>query len=144
MRWHQKGYALGIVHRGRYELKGWPWYFNIPFGNLSNVPGGQESMRSLLIVLNVGVLRFEPVDDDFADLVKRNPKAVLPGTPITRPAPWCFGPFGTDQIGTSTKNACFNSRGEPRRRVKDGPKTPKYVLDSDIEEDTEVESNVTE
>ncbi|KAI0706781.1 hypothetical protein C8T65DRAFT_651995 [Cerioporus squamosus] len=144
MHWSMKTYALGIVYRGRHQLAGWPWYFNVPFGNLSDIPGGQQTLYSILITLNVGILRFEPVDDDFADLAKRNPKAVLPGAPVTRPAPWCWGPLGTDQIGTSTKNACFNSRGEPRRRVKDGPKTPKIVPDLDVEEDTEVESDVAE
>ncbi len=143
MHWTVKTYGFGIVHRGRCQLAGWPWYLNIPFGNLSDVPGGQESMHILLLLLNLGVLRFESVDDDFADLAKRNPIAVLPGAPVTRPPPWCWGPFGTNQMGTSTNNACFNSRGEPRRRAKEGPKTPKLVLDSDIE-DTEVRSDADE
>ena len=141
MHWSMKTYALGVVHHGRHQLAGWPWYLNIPFGNLSDIPGGQQSLGTLLMLLNLGVLRFEPIDEDFADLAKRNPKAVLPGEPVTRPTPWGLGYFGTNQMGTSTKNACFNSRGQPRRRVKDGPKTPKYVVESEVEEDTEVESD---
>ena len=141
MHWSMKTYALGVVHRGRHQLAGWPWYLNIPFGNLSDIPGGQQSLGTLLMLLNLGVLQFEPVDEAFADLAKRNPKAVLPGELVTRPTPWGLGYFGTNQMGTSTKNACFNSRGQPRRRVKDGPKTPKYVVESEVEEDTEVESD---
>lgn len=142
MRWTRKGYAFSVVHRGGQELRGWPRNAGIPFTNLSNIPGGQAPLRLLLAMWDTGILRFEDASDEERELAKRNPSAVFPGEPPALPAaPLCWGPFGTDQIGKQTGRGRYRHTHNPPplvrlpiRRVKRGPKTPKLILDSDVED----------
>ena len=148
MRWSPKGYAFGIVDRGGQSIRGWPWYARIPFANLSSIPGGQGPLRLLLAMWDVGILRFEDASDEERELAKRNPAAVLPGEPPVLPAPLCWGPFGTNQMGMQTGRGRYRHTYHhedpptrvPVRRVKRGPKTPKLILDSDVE-DVELDSS---
>ena len=80
MRYSKKGYALGVVVRCGHRLLSWPTYANIPFANLSAIPGGQPAIRFLLALWRVGILRFEPAADEYIDLARRNADAVMPGT----------------------------------------------------------------
>ncbi|KAI1791770.1 hypothetical protein LXA43DRAFT_1010461 [Ganoderma leucocontextum] len=82
MRWSAKGYARHVVIRGGKMLKGWPTDAGVPFGNLSDVPGGQPVMDLLLALWTSGMLRFEEASEDEVDLAVSNPTAVLPGAPI--------------------------------------------------------------
>ncbi|KAM5542973.1 hypothetical protein V8D89_003357 [Ganoderma adspersum] len=82
MRWSAKGYARYIVVRGEKRLEGWPTYAGVPFGNLSDVPGGQPVMELLLRLWASGVLRFEDASEETIELAAADPSAVLPGTPI--------------------------------------------------------------
>ena len=82
MRWSAKGYARHIVIRGGQVLKGWPTYAGVPFGNLSDVPGGQPVMELLLSLRTSGMPRFEDASEDDVDLAVANPTAVLPGEPV--------------------------------------------------------------
>ncbi|KAI1792047.1 hypothetical protein LXA43DRAFT_859192, partial [Ganoderma leucocontextum] len=79
MRWSAKGYARHVVIRGGKMLKGWPTDAGVPFGNLSDVPGGQPVMELLLALWTSGMLRFEEASEDEVDLAVSNPTAVLPG-----------------------------------------------------------------
>ncbi|EIW51340.1 uncharacterized protein TRAVEDRAFT_54648 [Trametes versicolor FP-101664 SS1] len=77
---------------------------------------------------------FERADEAFIDLAKRNPKAVMPGKPPSR-----------DDIGKARGRPASGinpKTGRPYRRRKDGPKTPKMILDSDIDSEDEVESDI--
>lgn len=141
MRWTEKGYAFGIVCRARLKLLGWPWYLNIPFANLSSIPGGNERIRFLYMMWNIGVLRFEAATDDDVDLARRNPKAVLPGSPLTRPAPLCWGSLGTNQMGRAKPNGVALPLKRRKRGKRTGPISPKLVLDSDIDPEDEVHSD---
>nr|VWP02316.1 DEP domain-containing protein [Ganoderma boninense] len=85
MRWSTKGYARHVVIRGGKILKGWPTQAGVPFGNLSDVPGGQPVMELLLALWTSGILRFEDASEDDVDLAVWNPTAVLPGTPLATP-----------------------------------------------------------
>ncbi|RDX44162.1 hypothetical protein OH76DRAFT_1360023 [Lentinus brumalis] len=138
MRWTRKGYAFGVVCRGRHKLVGWPWYANIPFTNLSSIPGGQPTIRCLLLAWKLGILRFEPATEDEIDLARRNPDAVLPGAPPLQPAPFCWGSLGTNQMRKAKKNGVSLPLKKPLRGKRVGPISPKLVLDSDMGEDEEV------
>lgn len=140
MGWSEKRYALAVVVRCRQNLVGWPWYANIPFANPSDLLGGQPVLRFLLALWNAGILRFEPATDEDVDLARRNARAVLPGTPRVRPPPFCWGPFGRNDIGLSRLRPVTNPMGLPLRHPRDGPKTPKLILDSDVEEEDVVDS----
>ncbi|KAI1783617.1 hypothetical protein LXA43DRAFT_1102335 [Ganoderma leucocontextum] len=135
MRWSKKGYALGVVVRGGHHLRSWPTYANIPFADPSAIPGGQPTMRFLLALWDVGILRFEPATAEDIDLACRNPDAVLPGTPPALRAPFCWGPFGRNDIGLGRLRPKTNPLGLSLRHPKNGPKTPKLLLDSDGEDD---------
>ncbi|KAM5541960.1 hypothetical protein V8D89_004285, partial [Ganoderma adspersum] len=134
MHWSKKGYAFGVVVRGRHHLRSWPTYANIPFADPSAIPGGQPTIRFLIALWDVGILRFEPATAEEIDLARRNPDAVLPGTPPAIPAPFCWGPFGRNDIGLGRLRPKTNPLGLPLRRPKNGPKTPKLLLDSDVED----------
>ncbi|KAI1782085.1 hypothetical protein LXA43DRAFT_1069337 [Ganoderma leucocontextum] len=140
MGWSEKRYALAVVVRCGQNLVGWPWYANIPFANPSDLVGGQPVLRFLIALWNAGILRFEPATDEDIDLARRNARAVLPGAPPTRRAPFCWGPFGRNDIGLSRFRPVTNPLGLPLRHPRDGPKTPKLILDSDIEEEDVVDS----
>ncbi|KAM5538962.1 hypothetical protein V8D89_007391 [Ganoderma adspersum] len=140
MGWSEKRYARGVVVRCRQNLVGWPWYANIPFANPSDLLGGQPVLRFLLALWNAGILRFEPASDEDVDLARRNARAVLPGAPRARPPPFCWGPFGRNDIGLSRFRPVTNPMGLPLRHPRDGPKTPKLILDSDVEEEDVVDS----
>lgn len=142
MKWAPVHYALGVVYRGRYRLVGWPKKEGVPFGNLSSIPGGEPVMEFLLSLWLDGTMYFAPADDDYRDLAKRNPKAVLPADPPPRKAPKCWGSCGRNDIGKGRARPVTNPEGKPLRRKKDGPKTPKICLDSDVEDSDEVESDV--
>ncbi|KAI1781891.1 hypothetical protein LXA43DRAFT_860998, partial [Ganoderma leucocontextum] len=79
MRWSVKGYARYVIIRGGKTLVGWPTQAGVPFGNLSDVPGGQPVMELLLALWMSGALRFEDATEDDVDLAVSNPVAVLPG-----------------------------------------------------------------
>ncbi|KAM5532953.1 hypothetical protein V8D89_013419 [Ganoderma adspersum] len=85
MRWSAKGYARHIVIRAEKILAGWPTYAGVPFGNLSDVPGGQPVMELLLSLWTSGMLRFEEASEDDVDLAVSDPTAVLPGAPLATP-----------------------------------------------------------
>ncbi|PIL37670.1 hypothetical protein GSI_01364 [Ganoderma sinense ZZ0214-1] len=144
MHWTKNGYAFGVVVRGGHHLRSWPTYANIPFADPSNIPGGQPTIRFLLALWDVGILRFEPATADDIDLARRNPAAVLPGTPPVRPAPFCWGPFGRNDIGLGRLRPKTNPLGLPLRRPKNGPKTAKLVLDSDVDDDEISETEAAE
>ncbi|PIL33140.1 hypothetical protein GSI_04589 [Ganoderma sinense ZZ0214-1] len=135
MGWSKKAYALGVVVRGGHHLRSWPTYANIPFADPSAIPGGQPTMRFLLALWDAGILRFEPATPEEIDLARRNPDAVCPGIPPVRPAPFCWGPFGRNDIGLGRHRPKTNPLGLPLRHPKNGPKTAKLVLDSDAEDD---------
>ncbi|RPD71258.1 hypothetical protein L226DRAFT_468968, partial [Lentinus tigrinus ALCF2SS1-7] len=141
MRWSEKGYAFGIVCRARLKLLGWPWYMDIPFTNLSSIPGGYQRVRFLYLTWKIGIMRFEPATEDEIDLARRNPKAVLPGSPLMRPAPWCWGSLGTNQMGKAKVNGVSRPLKKPKRGKRLGPISPKLVLDSDVGKDEEVRSD---
>ena len=143
MGWSKKAYAFGVVVRSGHHLRSWPTYANIPFADPSAIPGGQPTMRFLLALWDVGILRFEPATAEEIDLARRNPDAVLPGAPPALPAPFCWGPFGRNDIGLGRPRPKTNPLGLPLRRPKNGPKTPKLLLDSDVEDDeiSETESH---
>ncbi|KAL1938584.1 hypothetical protein VTO73DRAFT_11399 [Trametes versicolor] len=140
MKWGPVHYALGVVFRGRFRLVGWPE--GVPFGNLSDIPGGQPVLEQLLSLWLEGKMYFEAVDDEYRDLAKRNPKAVLPAPPPKRKAPRCFGPCGRNDIGKGRARPVTNPEGRPLRRRKDGPLTPKICFDSDVEDSDEIDSDV--
>ncbi len=85
MRWSAKGYARHVVIRAGKVLRGWPTHAGVPFGNLSNVPGGQPVMDLLLALWTSGMLRFEDASEDEVDLAVWNPTAVLPGVLLDTP-----------------------------------------------------------
>ena len=143
LRWSVKGYALHVVYEHGQKWNSWPTFAGIPFGNLSKIPGGQGPLYLLLALWNLGILRLEDASEEERELAKRNHAAVLPGRPPVLPAPRCWGPFGTDQIGRATGRKWARGTSTPERRratrEKLGPKTPKMVLDSDVE-DEEIDS----
>ncbi|KAL1943274.1 hypothetical protein VTO73DRAFT_4349 [Trametes versicolor] len=147
MKWVSPEYANAVVIRGAMRLVGWPngKADGVPFGNLSDVPGGQPVMQRLLDLWASGVLRFEPADAAHIELARRNPRAVLPGTPPTLPAPRCWGRCGRNDMGRAHGRdpSGINPRtGRAYRRRRDGPKTPKIYLGSDVDEADEVDSDV--
>ncbi len=127
--------GLRLRHRRPRQLT----YANIPFADPSAIPGG---MRFLLALWDVGILRFEPATAEEIDLARRNPDTVLPGTPPALPAPFCWGPFGRNDIGLGRLRPKTNPLGLPLRRPKTGPKTPKLLLDSDVDDDEIAETEV--
>ncbi|KAI0350967.1 hypothetical protein OH77DRAFT_1411925 [Trametes cingulata] len=144
MWWTAVRYAKGVVLRGRQKLVGWPTAAGIPFGNLSDIEGGQPIMRYLLDHWTDGTIRFEPADERDIDLARRNPKAVLPGVPPVLRSPRRWGPYGRNDIGRARPRPVTNPEGRPLRRRKDGAITPKLILDSDVEDEDDVPSDVEE
>ncbi len=142
MRYSDDGYALGIVKRRRLKLLGWPWYLDIPFGNLSHIGGGQTSLAFLLALFNAGVLRFEPATDEEVELAGRNWTAVLPGSPPMRPPPFCWRKMGRNDMGQTRERPVTNPLGLPLRRERNGPKSAKLILDDDISETEKISSDV--
>ncbi|KAI0349182.1 hypothetical protein OH77DRAFT_1432293 [Trametes cingulata] len=144
MWWTAVHYAKGVVLRGRHKLIGWPTAAGIPFANLSDIPGGQPIMQYLLDRWADGTIRFVPANDIDIDLARRNPKAILPGVPPVLPAPRHWGPYGRNDIGKARHRPVTNPKGWPLRRRKDGAISPKLILDSDMEDDEELSSDVEE
>ena len=145
MRWSIKGYALHVVYGEGQKFNSWPSFAGIPFGNLSKIPGGQGPLYLLLTLWNLGILRLEDASEEERELAKRNHAAVLPGSPPVLPAPLCWGPYGTNQIGKATGRKRVRAEVSPyarARREKRGPKTPKLILDSDVEEEISSEDEL--
>lgn len=144
MWWVGVHYARGVVIRGGCKLVGWPTKAGIPFGNLSDIPGGQPIMQYLLDRWADGTIHFEKASESDIDLARRNPKAVLPGEPPKLHDPRRCGPYGRNDIGKSRYRPVTNPTGKPLRRPKNGAITPKLILNSDLEDgdgDSEVESD---
>ncbi|KAI0359888.1 hypothetical protein OH77DRAFT_1359869, partial [Trametes cingulata] len=76
MSWTTHGYAKLVVIRYGYKLVGWP--IDVPFRNLSNLPGGAQPLLALRAAWNARTLRFEPATR--VDLVNaaRDPASVSP------------------------------------------------------------------
>lgn len=114
----------------------------IPFANLSSIPGGYPRLYFLFLTWKIGMMHFELATDEEVDLARRNPKAVLPGAPLMRPAPWCWGSLGTNQMGKAKTSGVSLPLKKPKRGKRMGPITPKVVLDSDVDVDDEVPSDI--
>lgn len=113
MRWSAKGYARYVVIRGGKILKGWPTYAGVPFGNLSDVPGGQPVMELLLSLWTSGTLRFEEASEDDVDLAVSDPTAVLPGTPLATPQPTAAETIqGAEDLEDPIEEAVWSSEVE--------------------------------
>ncbi|KAL1943689.1 hypothetical protein VTO73DRAFT_4134 [Trametes versicolor] len=146
MWWTDVHYANGVVLRGRHKLVGWPVEQGIPFGNLSDVPGGKPVMHYLLSLWVSGTLRFEEADENDIDLARRKPSAVLPGVPPELPAPRCWKRCGRNDMGKARYRPVKNPLRKPLRRRKDGAISPKIIWESDVDddEDEEVVSDMEE
>lgn len=146
MKWTGVYYANGVVIRGGQRLVGWPndEKESIPFGNLSDIPGGQPVIERLLELWEDGTIHFETADAAHIDLARRNPKAVLPGKPPPLPKPRAWGPYGRNDIGKRRRPPVVSAgvQGRKRRR-RDGAITPKLILGegSDIDETEEIDSD---
>lgn len=144
MRYAPHGYATSIVIGRGLKLAGWPNgpEDGIPFGDPSDIPGGQPVIGRLLELWKSGELHFEPSSEEERMLARRDPKAVLPGEPLERPAPRCWGHCGRNDMKKARKpRPLVDTNGNMirRRRKKLGPTTPKIVFgESDIDENDEV------
>ena len=135
MKYSVRGYA-GLVRRSEYVLKGWPRNHDIPFGNLSHVPGGEPIIGYLLALWKAGTLRFEPATEEDTDTARRNPRDILPGEPLPLRMPACWGPFGRNDMG--------KTRDATKKKQRQGPLTQKLILDEPIGDEDEVESDAGE
>ncbi|OJT06315.1 hypothetical protein TRAPUB_2833 [Trametes pubescens] len=147
MKYAPHGYATSIVIGRGLKLVGWPNGPEdaIPFGDPSDIPGGQPVIGRLLALWKSGELHFEPASEEERMLARRDPKAVLPGKPLERPAPRCWGPCGRNDMKKARKpRPVVNANGRVihQRRKRLGPITPKIVLgESDLDENDEVRSS---
>ncbi|OSC96196.1 hypothetical protein PYCCODRAFT_1441201 [Trametes coccinea BRFM310] len=138
MHWTPHGYARSIVFGRGQWLEGWPNDpdgENIPFGDLSSIPGGQPIISRLLDLWKMGKLYFRPATDEEKRLAWRNPEAVLPGRPVERPEPRSLGPYGRNDIGRPrSQPKIFDANGKPvgRRWKRLGAITPKLCLQDEI------------
>ncbi|TFK79478.1 hypothetical protein K466DRAFT_559891 [Polyporus arcularius HHB13444] len=141
MGWSVVGYAHAVVVRGRLRLVGWPVWADIPFGDLSAVPGGEPVMEFLTELWNRGELRFEDADAAHIDLARRRPLDVLPGHPVELPAPQCWGRYPRNDLKLARFRPKTNPLGLPLKKGRMvGAITPKLILD-EIDDADEVSSD---
>ncbi len=143
MKWTPKGYAKGVVLRRRRKLSVWPVWADIPFANLSDIPGGEPIIEYLLNLWTTGMMRFVEATETDVDLAKRRYMDVCPGVPLKLPQPRCWGPFTRNDLGKARRRPVTNPMGLPLKRKRVGAITPKLVLD-EIDETDEVLSEVDE
>ncbi len=138
MGWSVTGYACAVVVRGRLRIVGWPVWADIPFGDLSRIPGGEPVMEFLTALWDSGELRFEPADAAHIDLARRNPHEVLPGRPVKLPAPNCWGRYPRNDLKLARFRPKTNPLGLPLKKGRMvGAITPKLILD-EVDEADEV------
>ncbi|KAI0684142.1 hypothetical protein C8T65DRAFT_748961 [Cerioporus squamosus] len=141
MGWSVIGYSRAVVVRGRLRLVGWPVWADIPFGDLSAIPGGEPVMEFLTELWNRGELRFEDADAAHIDLARRKPVDVLPGQPVELPAPRCWGPYPRNDLKLARFRPKTNPLGLPLKKGRMvGAITPKLIFDEVDSEEDEVSS----
>ncbi|RPD70213.1 hypothetical protein L226DRAFT_493209, partial [Lentinus tigrinus ALCF2SS1-7] len=140
MGWSIVSYAHTVVIRSHLRIVGWPVWADIPFGDLSRVPGGEPVMEFLTGLWDRGELRFEDADAAHIDLARRRPLEVLPGRPVKLPAPHCWGPYPRNDLKLARFRPKTNPLGLPLKKGRMvGAITPKLILD-EVDEEDEVRS----
>ncbi|KAI0350728.1 hypothetical protein OH77DRAFT_1386981, partial [Trametes cingulata] len=76
MSWTAEKYARLVVIRYGFKLVGWPP--NIPFVNLSCLPGGVLPLLKLRAAWNASTLRFEPATREDRAKAAYNPASIDP------------------------------------------------------------------
>ncbi|KAI9069708.1 hypothetical protein FKP32DRAFT_1671149 [Trametes sanguinea] len=84
MSWTRKGYVKLVVLRYGYILYGWP--LDIPFMNLSLLPGGIAPLQRLYDLWTRGILRFELASPEMLARAAADPLSVPPWDPSSRAA----------------------------------------------------------
>ncbi|KAI0349080.1 hypothetical protein OH77DRAFT_1375183, partial [Trametes cingulata] len=124
MSWTPARYAKLVVLRHRYKLVGWP--ADVPFRNLSSVPGGARPLLALRAAWDRASLRFEPVTA--VDLVNavRDPQSVCPNAPS--PPDMSARPRRQRlDVKKARRRPVTNPGNDELRRPKRGVKSARYV-----------------
>lgn len=123
-----EGYAGTIVCTYGLKLVGWPEKVN--FADLSRVRGGRRTLEHLLKLWNNDTLKFEPASELERLNAALDPTSVAPAKEYVH----CKEYGGRNDIGRARYRWKTNPDGlKPLRRAKDGPKSDKWVVDSDDE-----------
>ena len=117
-------YCRYVYRRYLLKLIGWP--DDIIFTNLSGITGMERIMR-LLTLLEAGTMRFVPVSVAEANIALYNPLHAAPAA-LHRGLP---EKLGRNDIKKRRYRPVTNPTNRPYRRVRNGPKTPKHVEDSE-------------
>ncbi|KAJ2993807.1 hypothetical protein NUW54_g7658 [Trametes sanguinea] len=144
MSWSPYRYSSRIVAGRGLTLKGWPNdpdhpEGTVPFGDPSDIPGGQPVISRLLELWKSGELHFEDATPVQRQLAIRDPMAVLPGEPLKLPNHRSATSYGRNDMGKARAQPnVVDEDGEPveRRHKRLGAMSSKLVLDEvDAEDD---------
>ena len=124
MKYTLEDYIESVVEPTKHKLDGWPDW--LKFTNLSNLPGGQATLNRLTELWDNGTLAFVPVTDAELQMARVSPERLAPAPVCERRQPHS----GRDDLGKARRRYKTNP---PRRHPKNGPKTKKWVEDSDAE-----------
>ncbi|KAI9068292.1 hypothetical protein FKP32DRAFT_1587830 [Trametes sanguinea] len=161
MSWSPYRYSSRIVAGRGLTLVGWPNDPDhpegaVPFGDPSDIPGGQPVISRLLELWRSGELHFEDATPLQQQLAVRDPRAVLPGEPLMLPEHRSATSYGRNDMGKARAQPnVVDEDGEPveRRHKRLGAMSSKLVLDefdaedevtSDFEDDIRTSSAVAD
>ena len=124
MRYSVLSYSRYVFRRYLLRLVGWP--DNVLFANLSEVTGAERLLR-LLALLEQNVLNVVPVSVAEANIAMYNPL-------YAAPAPLHLGipeNLGRNDLKKRRRRPVTNPTNRPYKRVRNGPKTPKEIVEED-------------
>lgn len=128
MRWNAEDFHASIAVKYGVRLEGWPEH--LIFANLSDVPGGISTMRDLLGRIQHGTLAFTELSE--AERKTLTVGNAAPGRFTPRPPRAERRDYGRQRVPPWLR------KSRPPRKVCMGPKSDKYIEDSDAY-DSEVE-----
>ena len=102
------------------------------FANPSDIPGSASVFSNLRDQLECGTMRFARTTRTDEEIRTLDETGAAPGRVLPARAY-----AGRDDIRRHRYRPVTNPFNRPLRRTVRGPKTPKWVLDSDIEEEEE-------
>lgn len=118
-------YAEFTVIGQGYKIEGWP--SSIPFRNASEIRGGCAVLKELLALWKAKKIKFVPATQLDKLNAALDPTLVAPAPGFLHRKPY----GGRNDIGRSRYRPKTKPDGGPLRRPKDGPKSDKFVYNSD-------------
>ncbi|KAM5531125.1 hypothetical protein V8D89_013083 [Ganoderma adspersum] len=121
MYWTLEDYIESVVLQHGVKLVGWPP--DIPFRNLSNIPGGVSVLTHLEHRWESGILKFVRITEDERRAASLHPELLAPAPKYAKRKQ----PGSREDIGRGRYRYKTNPYNLALRHPKTGPKTPKYV-----------------